>query len=313
VTSERPQADATDESARDESRPSEAMTGLVGRTKTFVARTTSSLEERRDRSRTIDTAFHVVERNQALPAPVLIGALASRLVIYVIPLFVLMVFAIGLYSDLASTSASEAARTAGMAGLFATVAEDTTNASDGWRFAAVIGTSFAVLWAADALARLLRRVFALIWRVPLSRPRKRWLLPFAVIGISIVGMASSTAGIRFQGWPLTVQAAEVLLEIGLVVLLWLAISRVMPHDPEATQWWNLVPGSVLVAVGIVALKVAMVVYFAPRSVALSERYGSVATAVVLLSWAYWIGFMVVASTELNAAMFRSRRRREPAT
>jgi len=54
----------------------------------------------------------------------------------------------------------------------------------------------------------------------------------------------------------------------------------------------------------------MVLYLAPRAVTLSERYGSVSTAVVLLTWAYWVGF-VVASADLNAAVFRSvLRRRE---
>lgn len=110
---------------------------------------------------------------------------------------------------------------------------------------------------------------------------------------------------------MTLTAGEALVEIALIGLLWLGVSRSLPHDPEARRWRDFVPGALLFAAGIVGMKVAMVLYLAPRAVTLSERYGSVSTAVVLLTWAYWVGFIVVASADLNAAVFRSvLRRRE---
>lgn len=267
------------------------------------------LEQRRSTSYPIDTALLFIERNRVLPAPVLVGALASRLVIYVIPFMVLMVFAIGVYADLASRSPAEAARDAGMAGLFAQAAEDTTRSGDGFRFAALLATSFAVLWAADGVAKMLRRSYSLVWGIPLSRPRYRWALPLMAIFVSIGALVIANIALDSQDWPLTITAGEVLLEIAVVALLWILISRALPHHPAAHHWWDFLPGALIVAVGVVAMRVAMVVYFAPRSETLSERYGSVATAVVLLTWAYWVGFIVVASADLNVAIFRSIRRR----
>lgn len=268
----------------------------------------ASLAQRRPTSHVVNTAFLVAERNKALPAPVLVGALASRIVIYVIPFMVLMVFAVSVYADLATTSAEEAARNAGMAGLFAQVAGDATETDNGVRVAALIGTAFAVLWAANSLANLLRRIYALVWGIPLSRPGHWWALPLAVILTSIGSLTLSAIALESRDWPLTITAGEAVLEIALIGLLWLLVSRALPHDPEARRWRDFVPGSLLFAAGIVGMKVAMVVYFAPRAVTLSERYGSVSTAVVLLTWAYWVGFIVVASADLNAAVFRSTQR-----
>jgi uncharacterized BrkB/YihY/UPF0761 family membrane protein len=272
-------------------------------------RATAKLEFRRPTSYVVDSAFLVAERNRALPAPVLVGALASRLVIYVIPFLALMVFAVGVYADLANSEPAQAARDAGMAGLFAQATEESTSSSEGIRVAALLATAFAVLWAADGLAKLLRRLYALVWGTEMSRPRHRWLLPLGVIFTSIAALVFSSIALDSRDWPLTLTFGEALLEIALIGLLWVVVSRALPHHPEAKHWLDFVPGGLLVAIGVVGMKVAMVVYFAPRAVTLNERYGSVATAVVLLTWAYWVGFIVIASADLNAAVFRSRRRR----
>ena len=48
--------------------------------------------------------------------------------------------------------------------------------------------------------------------------------------------------------------------------------------PKAKRWGDFFPGAIFVAVGVVGLRLAMVVYFAPTVAALSERYGSIALA-----------------------------------
>jgi membrane protein len=69
------------------------------------------------------------------------------------------------------------------------------------------------------------------------------------------------------------------------------------------------PGAILLGFGVVGLRLAMVVYFVPKSADLAERYGTIGIALVLLTWAYWLGMVIIGGSELNAAVFRSRQER----
>jgi uncharacterized BrkB/YihY/UPF0761 family membrane protein len=102
-----------------------------------------------------------------------------------------------------------------------------------------------------------------------------------------------------------VAVAEV---VGLTAF-WVVVSRVLPHDPGARSWKHFLPGALLVAVGAVGLRLAMMVYFAPQVEQLSQRYGSIALGLVMITWAYWLGMIVIGSAEINAAFFQSRQAR----
>lgn len=291
--------------------PSEAR--LRQRIEQRILETRAAMESRRTDSRTIDTVLYASERNARIPASLLAGALASRIVVYVIPFLALWVLGTGLYSDIASANAVDAAREAGLAGLFADAVEDTVGASQGFRAISLIAVIFATLWAADSLAKLMRRVYALLWSAPMSRPRRRWTLPLSVIAISIGAMAISRLGLEVGDWPPSVVVGEIVVEFAAVTIGWLLVAGVLPHEPAAHRWTHKLPGALLIAVGVIGMKTAMILYFAPRLVTLTSRYGEVASALLLITWAYFLAFIVVFSAELNVALFRSwqRRRGEP--
>jgi uncharacterized BrkB/YihY/UPF0761 family membrane protein len=270
----------------------------------------STAETRREGSRLVDIAFLVLERNRLLPATVLVGALASRVVIFVIPLLAALVFSVGFYADAASTSPADAARAAGMAGLFARLAQDSASAGNGIRIATALATVFALLWGANSLGRLIRRAHALVWGVPLESMHRPWILPLAVIGVSLVAMLLLGIGSWSENWATTVISGEVALEFVVVGSLWIFISRRLPHDGHANRWLDFLPGALLAATGIVAVRVAVVYYFAPKAVTLVDRYGTISIALVLLSWAYWLGFIIIGGADLNVAVFRNRSRRD---
>ena len=50
----------------------------------------------------------------------------------------------------------------------------------------------------------------------------------------------------------------------------------------------------------------MLFYLIPKWDALSDRYGDVGIVLVMLSWAYLVGFAAVASAHVNSALFYSR-------
>lgn len=295
----------------DKTQPEENDTDTVGSRVSWEKRvegTRASLEARRSTSHLIDAGFHAYESNRRVPASLLAGALAARLVIYVIPFMVLAVVATGLYSDASNSDPVDVAREAGMAGLLAEAVEDSAEASKGFKALTLTSMALVTIWAADSLAKLVRRIHGLVWATPMRRPRRRWMLPVAVIGLSVAGLLGSRTGMDAQAWTAAIRTGELLLEFAVLSGVWLFVSSRLPHDPAVESWRNLIPGAVLVGVGIIGMKAAMVVYFAPRAVALIERYDEVATAVVLITWGYWIAFILVFGAGLNAALFRSQQR-----
>lgn len=272
-----------------------------------LAAATEAAESRRGKSRLVDSGYLIFERNRILPATLMVGALASRIVIYLIPLLALVIFSFGLYSDVTDESASEAVRGAGMAVLFAEAAEDSTELDDGLRLAATIATAFAVLWGANSLGRLTRRISALVWGVPYTKAGRPWLVPLAVIALTIVSwLITALAGAADEG-GFQVFVGALVAELMILSAFWLLVSRLLPHDPE-TKLGQLMPGAIFVALGVVGMRVAMIIYFAPAVDQLSGRYGSIALALVMLTWAYWLGMIMVGSVEINAALFRTRSR-----
>jgi membrane protein len=266
-------------------------------------------EARRSSSLTVDVAMRLRERNRRIPATLLAGALASRLVFFMIPFLVLAVVATGLYSGVNAVDPIETARNAGLAGLLADAVDDSSQASTGFQTATVIGMAFAALWAANSLAKLVRSIHALVWSVPIAAPRRRWTLPVSVLVVSIGGLAISHLGLVALDWPAYVAAGEVLLEVGLCTLGWLLVLRFLPHDPEARGWFTHIPGALLVGGGLIAMKAAVIFYLAPRVTTLSQRYGDVASAVLMLTWAYWLALIIVLGAELNAVFHGNRRHR----
>jgi len=272
--------------------------------RTKAARARETAEARRDDSRIYDAGFRVYERNRLLPASVLVGALASRIVIYLIPLLALVIVTLGLYADTGAEGADQAARS--IADVFADAVTDSRDVSQGFRFAALVATIFAVLYAANSLGRLIRRVTALVWGVPYQRSAKQWVPAAAVLSISVLGLFITGTGSWSTTWSWQLTVGVAVVEFSGLMLLWLLVSRRLPHDPEASKWSDFLPGAVFLGIGVVGLRLAMVVYFVPQSADLAERYGSIGVALVMLTWAYWLGMIIVGGSELNAAMLRSR-------
>jgi uncharacterized BrkB/YihY/UPF0761 family membrane protein len=299
-----------------EAEPEEDEHGSLGRGDVFkkkIGGTRDSLESRRSTSRLIDIGFHAYEGNRRIPASLLAGALAARIVIYIIPFMVLAVVATGLYSDAYNTDPVETARDAGMPGLLAEAVEDSTQASRGFKTLTLLGMSLVTIWTADSLAKLVRWIHALVWATPMERPRRRWMLPVAVIGLSIASLISSRTGLAAQTWTAAIRVSELVLEMVVLSGIWLLVSRHLPHVPAARGWRPFLPGAVLIGAATIGMKAAMVLYFAPRAVALAERYDEVATAMVVLTWGYWVAFVIVFSAVLNSAMFRSQPSRTGST
>ena len=291
---------------RGEAAASVPATASINGIRDALDRARATLDERRQESHVVDAGLRIYERDRRFPTPFLVGALTTSLIIYIIPFFVLMLFGLGFYADLAERNAEEAGRSVGLAGLFARAAEDSTTAAAQWRAATFVVVIFAVLWAADRIARNVRRIFAAIWQVAPVRSRWHWLAPVGVIAISMIVLGLASLGVRAADHGAAWFTVTLIVSFILIAILWMLVSRSLPHAPGATNWRDFLPGSLLMSSAFFALKAVTVLYFSARAASLEVRYGSIGIVLVLLSWTYLIGLATVASADVNAAAFQAR-------
>lgn len=285
----------------------ERLQATVVRLKEEAINLLSGLERIRPESRTVSAGFLIFERDREFPTSLLTGALAARVVIFLIPFLALIVYAIGLGVDFAEVSTADAAEEAGLPGMFAAAAEDSAATSGQLRFTGVLLTSFAMVWAANALGKTMRLSTSVVWRTPRARVQQRWLVPLSVIAFSLLALAANGIATQLNRPGALDDIVRLIIELALIAGLWMVASRYLPHDPEASRWRDFAPGALLMAIAVVAMQAAIIFYLAPKWATLSERYGEIGFVLVLLSFAYIIGFAAIASAHVNSAAFYTRR------
>jgi uncharacterized BrkB/YihY/UPF0761 family membrane protein len=87
---------------------------------------------------------------------------------------------------------------------------------------------------------------------------------------------------------------------------WLVVSlRFFVHPPKA-GWRDLLPGALLVGVGVQILHFITVYWITDLLSSKSETYGAIGAALAILFWAYLLGRILVASAVLNAGAWQQR-------
>ena len=100
-----------------------------------------------------------------------------------------------------------------------------------------------------------------------------------------------------------------MLFIAVPTSLWLVLSlRFFAHASGAT-WHDLLPGAVLVGVGIQVLHFLTIYWVAYLLESKSETYGAIGAAIAILLWAYLLGRVFAASAVLNAGAWHQRHTR----
>lgn len=264
------------------------------------------LKRIRPDSRTVGAGFLIYERDREFPTSLLIGALASRLVIFLIPFLILVIFTIGLGAEFAEADAQTSAENAGLPGLFAEAASDSTAANGGLRGVALLVTAFATVWAAGGLGKTLQLSFAVVWRTRRQRTQRWWLVPVAVIGFVLIGMTLNGLINRVNAPSAAYHIMSLIVVLLVIASMWLVASRLLPHDPGANRWRDFLPGALLMGVGVVAMRAAMIFYLIPKWDSVGERYGDIGIVLVMLSWAYLVGAAAVFSAHVNSALYHTR-------
>jgi uncharacterized BrkB/YihY/UPF0761 family membrane protein len=263
----------------------------------------AGLEEARSRHASLEIGFRLFEQDASIGGGLLAGALAYRLFILLLPSALLFVSGLGLYAGVADESSSKVAKEAGLHGLIASQVAET--ASGGARWLVFLFMLPAVAYALAKLYRALAITHAIVWhgsgRGTRVTPAGVGLLGAAFL--VIVG-AAAIIGVsrRDNGFS---ALTGLLVYLVLVGGTWLAVSLQLPH--REARWTGLVPGALLVAVGLVFVNIFNV-YITTRLVEdRANTYGALGIATALLFSLVLVGRLMIVSAELNAALEDRRR------
>jgi membrane protein len=263
------------------------------------------LEVERQRRRSVRLALDFYQRDSAFAGALLAGGLSVKFFLWFLPFALSVVVILGSIADNLDQQPEDLARDSGLATALAAIVGDAVDSSSQGRFYLGALGILLTIWAGNAVVKALRLVSRLAWQM--EKPAR--VNPLAG-SLAVVGFVTSILvfdrGIRLlmAGPVVTDLLAAIISVVGLVAIL-LLILRSLPH-PAGIAWTHLLPGALLMTVGVMATRLVTAVYFAPRLESASALYGGLGMAGVFLAWLYILSRILVASISLNATLWQRR-------
>lgn len=278
-----------------------ATGGLRQRLTTAAGRAQATLDSARQRYSLVDLAWLTYERDRQAVGSVLAGAVAFRLFVYLLPLFLAVLTVAGVLFNVDEDSTSRFGSELGMGGYVVDSIHTASQQSGRGLWVLVPLSLWAIYFAGVRTAKVLHAVHALAWRRPLTRLGNRlaaagvtFLISVAVLAIVVVLQAVREHSDRFG---LLVTLGALVPFVG----VWLVVSLLLPHDPRA-GWFALLPGAALVGAFTWAGHLTSVYWLSHQVHSASQLYGSLGVAAAILAWLYLLGRLMVASAVLNATL-----------
>lgn len=271
----------------------------LGSARQRAVETRERLEAARPRSRLLDSLFGAAEHDVVTGGGVLAGAVGFRLFMLLVPYSFVVVATLGFLAGRSDESPSEVAANFGAAGLAATAVKGLADKSFWTGALALAGGVVALFLAARATVKTLRIVHGLVWG--LGPPKAGGSTRAALGLIVVVTVALALARVITGVGGYLVHILFLPLLVGIPTGLWLVVSmRGLPHAEGAT-WRDLLPGALVVGIGVEALHLFTVVWIVRLIENKSENYGVLGTALALLFWAYVLGRVLTLSAVVNAS------------
>lgn len=273
----------------------EARDNRLRRAASYAAARRQQFVDSRGRYRPVDVVMSVSEHDLALGGSLLAGALAFRLFLWSLPASLVLAGLAGFRPD----TAEQDARAIGLPEATVLAIGEAAEQAQGSRWLAVIIGLVLLYGVSVALARALVTGTALLWRIPVAKLRRPWRVAPITTGVMLLGLLASV----MSGW---VRANSPGLGLATVMFLgvlwgfgwWLTAAFLLPR-PAHLPWWGLIPGAVLVGIGLQAMHLVGVFYLGPKINSASHLYGSLGIAATMLLATYLISRLVLASTTVN--------------
>jgi membrane protein len=245
----------------------------------------------------VETALRVQERFGEVHGGSLAAAVTLAAFLSIFPLLLVLIAVLGFFSARAADLPAEIVGQLGLTGDAAkAVISAVESAERSRRVASVVGLA-GLLWSGLGLVAALQDGMNSVWQVTGRGVKDKLygLLWLAGAGVILLASLAVTAALRWVPGPVWPVATLASLAVG--VGLWLWTLRTLTN--RDTDWKALLPGAVLGAVGLEALKWLGGLYV-PRAVeGSSALYGSIGVVFALLAWLFFFGRLVVYASVLN--------------
>jgi uncharacterized BrkB/YihY/UPF0761 family membrane protein len=276
---------------------------LKGKYETSKSTALERLEMERGRRTSVRVAYDFYSRDKAFAGSLLAGGLSVKLFLWFLPFALSVVALFGSLSEQFDQPAEDLARQSGLAAVLAQLVADAVEETTRARWYLIVFGIVFLFWAGIGVVRAIALTSRLAWRMPTTPPVRKLYGSLGVIAIVVAILAVQWIRNRLLGGPvysdliLFAVAAGVLAGIFLMLFMWLP-------RPDGVPLTALVPGALLMTAGVLAIRLATLVYFAPRIGSAPSLYGGLGLSAVFLAWLYIISRLLVASISLNAAIWQ---------
>jgi uncharacterized BrkB/YihY/UPF0761 family membrane protein len=298
-----------------ENAPTDASASCVPRQRAWAGvareegrRLAERAEAERQRHRSVDALYEMVERDAEVGGGLIAAALAYRLFIWLLPVALVAVAGLGIAADASSGTPEDAAESLGFEGLISNSVANAAESPNRW-YALLIGIPILV-WATRSLLRALIGAHRLVWgdvRTSVTKPTIVRSLEF--LGLLLCLAAVSAAASALRSWSTFPGLAATVVAVAPYAGLWLVIALRLPHG-EA-PWTALVPGALVYGVGTEIVHGVIAYVITPWALAKQGTYGALGLAAALLLCLFLISRLVVSSAVVNATLWERSRTARP--
>jgi uncharacterized BrkB/YihY/UPF0761 family membrane protein len=249
----------------------------------------------------VDVGFRSAERQRRVAAMVLAGGIAYRIFFWLLAILVLLSGVLGFFDpdEVQATLEDHGAGT-----WIANAAAHLTRSADGDEWWLIPVGCWLILWTGYTCSKALVLAHAAIWSVEpprIDKPlRASLLFSSYTFGFIVAMIAARWAREETDVGGLV----ATLLVIGVPFAFWLLLSRSLPN--KASAWFELVPGALLIAVGLQAMHLFTAYFLGPKLTSATQLYGLIGVVTTLLFWFYLGGRLIVAGATLNVEVVEMR-------
>ena len=245
--------------------------------------------------------LEALERETTAGGTLIAGGLAYRLFLWLLP-FSLVVAAV---SSFWQEDVAAGGEHLGLTHSAATTMNDVIKESSHGRWYFLVVGVYFLLWFGIGVVRALRLAYFVAWGIPRAKFQHAIRSGvFFTLGASALIALSLIPGWAREETSYGIFVTFAITAVYFALALW--TMNVLPHGE--VSWTALLPGAVVVALGIEALHVFSALYLVPRLGRSSELYGSLGAATVILLWLYIIARLFTFSAFLNAELWERRTR-----
>jgi uncharacterized BrkB/YihY/UPF0761 family membrane protein len=280
---------------------------LVGRFAGWLERAHAlrrSVEAARGRSPAVDATFETIERDSRIGGGMLAGALSYRLFVFALPLSFFIVSGLGLIADALGVHPNAVVNSVGFAGTVTRQVESAAESGTDWWVA--LASFFVLVYVTRVLFRAITIVHALAWEGSAAGVKVK-ARPLEIFGAAVFAQLLLVTGVGAVAHESPIGGLVALVVfVAALAGLWLVVSLQLPHSDA--RWTELIPGSVLYAVGMIGVQLWNILILGKLIDSKSTTYGALGMAAALLLGFFLMGRVIVGAAAFNATLHERRTR-----